>query len=447
MNGRFVGTWQQVRGGRDRFTYDRAWREDPQYRALSLSLPLTATAEITGDAVSNYFDNLLPDNPRIRERLSNRFSARSAQTFDLLEAIGRDCAGAVQLLPEGEEPRGWNRIDSTALKPKDVEAILRAVPTLDAPLLTGASDDEDFRISLAGAQEKTALTRVGRTWHRPHGSTPTTHILKLPLGLVGGMKINLTHSVDNEWLCAAICQEFGLMMAKTSIGRFGDQRPLIVERFDRRWQNHGEEDVYGAGYVPAKQTWIARLPQEDFCQVAGISHDKKYESHGGPGVAAIMELLARSERGTSDQRHFLLSQLAFWLLAAIDGHAKNFSIHHARGGGFALTPLYDVLSAWPVIGKKADQLPLKKVKLAMAIRATGGHYKLTEIQPRHFEALASAYPTAQAWGPMIELVARVEPAIQAVEKRLPEDFAESVWTTVTAGLRTQARAFLSYVKE
>jgi hypothetical protein len=48
---------------------------------------------------------------------------------------------------------------------------------------------------------------------------------------------------------------------------------------------------------------------------------------------------------------------------------------------------------------------------------------------------------------MIELVARVEPAIQAVEKRLPEDFAESVWTTVTAGLRTQARAFLSYVKE
>lgn len=146
MNGRFVGSWQKVRGGRDRFTYDKAWRGDPQYRALSLSLPMTATGEITDVAVANYFDNLLPDNPRIRERLHSRFSARSAETFDLLEAIGRDCIGAVQLLPEGEEPTGWDRIESSPLKPKDVESILRAVPTADAPYLANLDVDEDFRI-------------------------------------------------------------------------------------------------------------------------------------------------------------------------------------------------------------------------------------------------------------------------------------------------------------
>jgi serine/threonine-protein kinase HipA len=447
MNGRFVGTWQQLRGGRDRFTYDKAWQEDPQYRLLSLSIPMTATGEITDVVVGNYFDNLLPDNPRIRERLRNRFSARSAGTFDLLEAIGRDCVGAVQLLPQENEPEGWNRIDSSILKPKEVETILRAVPTADAPRFAGIADDDDFRISLAGAQEKTALTRIGRTWHRPIGSTPTTHILKLPLGTVGGMKLDLSHSVDNEWLCAALCEELGLMVAKTSIGRFGEQRPLIVERFDRRWQNCADKNPYSTGFIPARDAWIARLPQEDFCQVAGIGHDKKYESRGGPGISAIMSVLSRSERAAVDQQHFLLSTFAFWLLAAIDGHAKNFSIHHARGGGFSLTPLYDVLSAWPVIGKRADQLQLKKVTLAMALRGTSAHYKLTEIKPRHFEAMANEYPAAAAWPAMINLAQRVETAIQAVEKRLPEDLAEVVWTTVCAGLRAQTQSFLSYAKE
>ena len=44
---------------------------------------------------------------------------------------------------------------------------------------------EDFRISIAGAQEKTAFLRHQGKWCRPIGSTPTTHIFKLPLGLVG----------------------------------------------------------------------------------------------------------------------------------------------------------------------------------------------------------------------------------------------------------------------
>jgi serine/threonine-protein kinase HipA len=447
MNGRYVGAWQQVRGGRDRFNYDQGWISDPQSRALSLSLPMTSDAAITSAAVGYYFDNLLPDSQGIRDRLQARFHTRTASTFDLLEAIGRDCVGAVQLLPEGEEPKGWDILNVQRLRPKEIEAILRAVPTISAPLLNGVDELDDFRISLAGAQEKTALTKIGRDWYLPLGSTPTTHILKLPLGLVGNRKLDLSHSVDNEWLCAALLQELGLPVANTDIGQFGDQRVLVVERFDRRWQNVGGGNPNAATFEPPKDAWIARLPQEDFCQVTGRPHTAKYENEGGPSMRDILSTLARAEQPAVDQQRFLLTQLVFWMLAATDGHAKNFSIYHRRGGSFGLTPLYDVLSTWPVVGTRIDQLDIHKLKLAMAVRGKNAHYKVIDIQPRHFQALAEKYPAASAWSAMIELAGRVETAIQAAEKRLPKGFAESVWIPISKGMREQALSFLSYANK
>ncbi len=446
MNGRYVGAWQQVRGGRDRFSYDKGWISDPQSRALSLSLPMTSDAAITSDAVAYYFDNLLPDSQGIRDRIQTRFNTRSANTFDLLEAIGRDCVGAVQLLPEAEAPKGWDTLNVQPLKPKELEAILLAVPTISAPLLNGANKGDDLRISLAGAQEKTALTRIGRHWYRPLGSTPTTHILKLPLGLIGNRRLDLSHSVDNEWLCAALLKELGLPVANTDIGQFGGQRALIVERFDRRWQNVGEADPRAPNFEPLAGTWIARLPQEDFCQATGRPRTAKYESEGGPSLRDILQVLARAEHPAADQQRFMLSQLAFWMLAATDGHAKNFSIYHRRGGGFGLTPLYDVLSTWPVLGKRADQLDIRELKLAMALRGKNAHYKIVEIQPRHFQALAEKYPRAEAWPAMIELAGRVEGAIKAVQQRLPKGFAESVCAPLFKGVLEQAKSLLSYAK-
>jgi serine/threonine-protein kinase HipA len=446
MNGRYVGAWQQIRGGRDRFTYDRSWIAHPQARALSLSLPMTSDAAITSEAVRHYFDNLLPDSQGIRDRLRTRFNTRSSDTFDLLQAIGRDCVGAVQLLPEGDEPVGWNKLDVQRLKPKEIEAILRAVPTSSAPLLGSLDEGEDFRISLAGAQEKTALTKIGRHWYRALGSTPTTHILKLPLGLVGNRQLDLSHSIDNEWLCAALLRELGLPVANTEMAQFGGQRALIVERFDRRWQNVGDRNPRSSSFEPLKETWIARLPQEDFCQATGRPHIAKYESDGGPSMREILNVLARAEHPGSDQQLFILSQLAFWMLAATDGHAKNFSIYHRRGGGFGLTPLYDVLSTWPVVGKGPNQLDIQELKLAMALRSKRAHYKIIEIQPRHFQALADQYPGADAWPAMIDLATRVEGAVKAVERQLPRNFAESVWASISKGVLAQAKSFLSYAK-
>lgn len=444
MNGRHVGVWRQIRGGRDQFTYDPAWLQDPQYRVLSLSLPVTASRELTSIEVRNYFDNLLPDDARIRERIRTQYRVKSAQTFDLLEAIGRDCVGAVQLLPEGQTPTGWDRVESKALKSADVEAILRAVPTSTAPLVGALNETEDFRISIAGAQEKTALLRIGHTWRLPLGATPTTHILKLPLGIVGGgLQLDLSDSVDNEWLCAALLEALGLPVARTEMARFGEQRVLVVERFDRSWQNIGEADPAAARFKPSAQAWIARLPQEDFCQATGLPSDQKYEKDGGPGMAQVLRLLARSETPERDSTVFALAQLMFWLLAATDGHAKNFSIFHRRNG-YGLTPLYDVISAWPVIGNKARQLQPQKVRMAMAMR-TGSrpHYKWDEIQPRHFKALAEQLPDPTLWTQMLETARNVPNAISAVKKRLPDDFKESVWTTITKGVMKKAEEFIT----
>ena len=442
MNGRHVGVWRKIRGNRDQFVYDAGWLADPQFRALSLSLPVTASREITSPLVGNYFDNLLPDNAQIRERMRNRYHLRTAESFELLEAIGRDCVGAVQLMPPGKTPAGWDRIESKALKTQDVEAILHAVPTTAGPLGSQADEGDDFRISIAGAQEKTALLRIGNTWHRPLGATPTTHILKLPLGIVGGaLQLDLSDSVDNEWLCAALFEALKLPAARTEIATFGDQRVLVVERFDRLWQNVGKHDPTTARFKAPADAWISRLPQEDFCQATGTPADAKYEKDGGPGMKSILRILSQGAAVQRDTSLFALSQLVFWFLAATDGHAKNFSIFLQRES-YELTPFYDILSAWPVIGKKARQLQPQKVKMAMAMRSgQRGHYNWDEIQPRHFKALAQSLPDPDLWSKMIDTARSVPTAIATVETMLPSDFKQSIWTSITDGLARKAEQF------
>ena len=442
MNGEHVGTWTATRSGVPTFTYDAQWTRSPSVRALSLSLPLTAgNSEHRGDVVAHYFDNLLPDSAGIRKRLATRFKTRSTAAFDLLAAIGRDCVGAVQLLPEGMEPQGWDRVQSEPLDDAQVERIL-ADATSALPLGQRHDNDDNLRISIAGAQEKTALLRFGGGWHRPHGATPTTHILKLPLGLVGNMRADLTDSVENEWLCAQIVRELGLPVANTEMARFGGQQALVVERFDRRWQGTAPGAQNKAGFSPRKGAWIARLPQEDLCQATGTAPTLKYEADGGPSMQTCLDLLAGSEQPGGDRARFVLTQLAFWLLAATDGHAKNFSLFHRRGGSFALTPLYDVISAWPIIGKGPNLVPEHAAKLAMALHSKNTHYKLHEIRARHWMALAQRCGAEGVWHHMIAMALDVDAAFARVQALLPDDFPPRVWQAVQAGTAQHANQFL-----
>ena len=438
MNGQPVAVWTTLRTGTPVLRYHEAWAQSDEGRALSLSLPFTAGLEHRGDAVTNYFDNLLPDSAEIRRRVRRRFHARSGEAFDLLAAIGRDCVGAVQLLPPGVAPDGWNRIDAEPLKDAEVERILASV-TSDAPL--GQGEGDDLRISIAGAQEKTALLQMAGRWYRPDGATPTTHILKLPLGLVGNMRADMTDSVENEWLCGQLMNELGIATAETAMGTFGATKALVVTRFDRRWQGVPVGGEREPRFKPSEGVWIARLPQEDFCQALGIAPEWKYENDGGPSARDCLGVLANSEHADEDRSTFALTQLAFWLLAATDGHAKNFSIQHRRAGRFHLAPLYDVLSAWPIIGRGPNQLAYQRAKLAMAVRGQNAHYRLGEIEARHWRRLAASCGPG-VWDRMTDMVARVDEALQGVEPRLPAGFPESVWSRVADGMRRHATKFL-----
>ena len=424
MNGEFVGTWYATRAGTPVLRYDEAWLRSPNTRPLSISLPIPlGGTEVRGPAVDNYFDNLLPESEAVRERVRRRFGCASLGAADLLAAIGRDCVGAVQLLPAGSEAPRVAQIESEPLSESAVEQLLLHA-TSDA---AGPDDAEELRISIAGAQEKTALLRKGTRWHRPLGATPTTHIFKLPLGLVGGIRADMTASVENEWLCAQILRELGLPVAETSMATFGGQKALVVERFDRRWMEG--------------KRWIARLPQEDFCQATAVPARSKYENDGGPGMAASLSLLNGSQDASADKLRFALAQLAFWMLAAIDGHAKNFSLFVLPGGAFRATPLYDVLSAWPIIGDGPNQIPLRRAKMAMALRSTNAHYRLHEIEARHWRKLAVQTGVAGAFDTMREFVAAVPAALERVQGQLPERFPPKVWKPVRSGMLAQARRF------
>lgn len=232
MNTERVGELTKQANGAHTFRYDERWLENPYARPLSLSLPLQRGV-ITSDAVFNYFDNLLPDNPGVRDRVVKRYQAKSKQPYDLLAEIGRDSVGAVTLLPAQEDatrqPLVWEPLDDARL-----EAVLTAYQA-DIPLGMIEGED-DFRISVAGAQEKTALLKAGNRWCMPKGITPTTHIIKLPIGEIKqpGATLDLRESVDNEYVCLALAKALGFAVPNAEIIRTGSIRALAVERFDRR---------------------------------------------------------------------------------------------------------------------------------------------------------------------------------------------------------------------
>jgi serine/threonine-protein kinase HipA len=424
-NGRRVGVWTIPTRGEGEFRYDAAWMAWDGGRPLSLSLPFTGEQARKGDRVEHYFDNLLPDSDAIRRRLAMRFRTASSGAFDLLQAIGADCVGAVQLLPEDAEPVDVQSIQATPLSEEDVEQLLQR--TTGAGHSLGGEVTDDLRISLAGAQEKTALLWHEGAWWRPRGSTPTTHILKLPLGLVGHRRADFSTSVENEWLCMNLLAEFGLPVARTALLRFGDQKVLGVERFDRQWHDSGR--------------WLMRLPQEDFCQATGSPSHLKYESDGGPGLAQIASVLQSSVQATEDLSALLKTQILFWMLAAPDGHAKNFSLHVLPHGRFRLTPLYDVMSLWPVEGNGHNQISMHRARLAMAMLGKSKHYRFKDVQRRHFNSTAARCFHRPDAEDLIEQVLAATPrAIDAVAARLPSAFPPRVASSIFEGLERSAQA-------
>jgi serine/threonine-protein kinase HipA len=424
INGQRAGEWKIPARGEEELQYDAAWIKAAEGRPLSLSLPFSLdNAPIKGRAAANYFDNLLPDSDPIRQRIQSQFGTDSRTTFDLLAAIGRDCVGAVQLLPIGEQPADVRTIDARPLTEAQIEARLKQ--TVSSTPLRELAEDR-LRISLAGAQEKSAFLLHRGKWCEPLGSTPTTHIFKLPLGLVGGRNADMRTSVENEWLCSKIIGAYGIPIANCEIGRFGSQKTLIVERFDRLLH-------------PGGKYWL-RLVQEDFCQALGLPSSRKYEADGGPGIPELARVLGGSDNREKDLAALLIAQIVFWMLAAGDGHAKNFSIRILNRGRYRLTPLYDVLSYWPIVGNGPNNIARQDLRMAMAVRGKNKHYRLGEIVRRHFNETAARIGIGKNAEPLIEEILRRTPGVvTSVQREVPDDFPPVVLDKILSGLTGSAK--------
>lgn len=415
MNGTPIGELIKHRDNSLSFQYKGSWLSQPQARPISLSLPLS-TRVYQGEPIYNFFDNLLPDNPVIRARIQTKFQIHSSHPFDLLASIGRDCVGAIQLSTEA--PVFVKKIQAEALTNHQISQLLKNYQT--APLGM-ANQEKDFRISIAGAQEKSAFLYDQKKWHLPLNNTPTTHIFKLPIGIIGHQHLDLTESCENEWLCTQIAKAFGFSVANSSICHFEDVKALVVERFDRLWVD--------------SEKWLVRLPQEDCCQALSYSPNLKYESDGGPGIIEIMNLLLGSSRSMEDRKTFFKSQILFFLLAAIDGHAKNFSLFIEPGGSYRLTPLYDIMSAYPLIAK--HKLQAEKIKMAMALFGKRKHYRWHTFQKRYFLTTAKASRIAEnevdSW--IDEILENIDNVIDKVANKLPKKFPAVIAESIFKGMR------------
>lgn len=151
----------------------------------------------------------------------------------------------------------------------------------------------------------------------------------------------------------------GMSVVHSEIHRFEDQQAIVVTRYDRVSRNGR----------------VLRRHQDDLCQALSCHPDSKYEKHGGPDFAALMQVLAASRKAAHHQRVFMQSMIYNYLIGGTDAHAKNYSILMGLKNKFELAPLYDLTSYFPYAGRRNE------VRLAMKI---GGKYLLHEIFPRHF---------------------------------------------------------------
>lgn len=416
LNGRLVGLLRREATGAIDFKYDNKWLGWEHGFPVSLSLPLREDRYI-GTPVINVFDNLLPDNEPIRKRVAERVGAGGTDAYSLLTAIGHDCVGALQFLSDGADPGTVGQVDGKPVADGEIGEIINNLAS--APL--GVGEDEDFRISIAGAQEKTALLRVDGQWFKPTGTTATTHILKPQIGqLPNG--IDLSNSVENEYLCLKLLEGFGIPAANVEIADFGGRRTLIVERFDRRWARDGR---------------LLHLPQEDICQALSVPPTRKYQSDGGPGMREIVQLLKGSDRPEDDIAIFMRTCIVFWMLGATDGHAKNFSVFLDPGGRFRMTPMYDVLTAQPSLD--AGQIQRKKFKLAMSV-GKNRHYPVLDIMPRHFVQTADIAGVGKSLMRAIfdDLSAHAMRQADGVISSLPDSFPDELVDSVRSAIEARA---------
>jgi serine/threonine-protein kinase HipA len=284
-------------------------------RVLSVGLPLGAVVGPRDMRGLDFFENVLPEGPALAQ-MATLAGVRPADTFGILAAFGHDCAGAIMLLPDGEQPGAGADSGYRPIADDELTAVIGDLDVL--PL--GAAPERGFRPSLAGFQRKALVGRTDDgTWELPYGDAPSTWILK-PDG---------PHAMAaNEATCLRLAASCGLDVPRTELLDLDGLPVLAVERYDRR-PSPGEPE---------------RVHQEDGCQATGNPPASKYQEQGGPALRDLAALL-RDYGNVADVTELLRRTTFNMAVGNADAHAKNCSVlHDVDGQGITLTPFYDVLS-------------------------------------------------------------------------------------------------------
>lgn len=292
-------------------------------RAISLSLPVEQAA-FTPAETRPFFEALLPEGV-VREQIASQFRLAASDSYGLLAELGRDCAGALQIVEKkrmSESPSvGW-------LGDDELDSLITDLPRHP---LGVRPEDGRLRLSLAGVQRKAVLVRdADGRYGEPFHGMPSTHILKpdLPGADYPSLAVN-------EYFCMRLAAGSGLTAAGVELQTIAGRPCLVVERFDRD-----------------QSCWPAiRRHQEDLCQALGLTPDFKYQRPGErlPSYQGLAELLDRYSRQPGPDRLAAARSAVFhFLVGNADAHAKNISLLHTDGG-VVLAPLYDVVctAAYP----------------------------------------------------------------------------------------------------
>ena len=301
LNGIEVGTLS-LKDGKMEFLYN-----DKTEYPISLSLPLSK--EPYKEKVCRaYFGGLLPENPNMRDLLSKKYKININDDFKLLEAIGRDCAGAISFHDKTEPEKAEDFVDikGKVLSDSELKQHIEELPY--RPYMGN-------RISLAGAQEKTAVCLIDDKVAIPEEDVPTTHIIKTALP-------KYAQSIQNEFICMKLAKEIDIEVPDVEIRNIDGLEFLLIKRFDREVQN-GK---------------IRRILQEDFAQSLGVQSRDKYDVT----VKDCLWVLNQTSEPAKAKMEFVKRVVFNYLIGNTDAHSKNFSISF-NNGKIGFTPAYDLL--------------------------------------------------------------------------------------------------------